>query len=137
MPRTIKTLLAFGAGLLIFAGSASAQLASGTLLNVPGDPALYFVINGYAARVPSPKIVECLQLSGHKVEKVTPQQLGSLPQAPFLVEGGDGRIFLVDGSQKRLVPNMADFNKRGYRQEQVMHLPAAMVNCIPDGTPLR
>jgi hypothetical protein len=133
----IKTLLIAAAALLTFAGATNAgQLASGTLLNVPGDTALYFVINGYAAHVPSPKVSQCLQLPGHEVVKVTKAQLDAMPKTPFLVEGGDGKIYRVDGERKRLVPNMDVFNRLGFKNEQVMHLPAAMVNCIPDGTPL-
>ena len=132
----IKTALIACACLLTFAGSATAQVASGTLLNVPGDSALYFVINGYAAHVPSPKVYQCLQLPGHDVQKITRAQLDSLPKTSFLVEGGDGHIYRVDGDRKRLVPNMDVFKRLGFNDAQVMHLPAAMVNCIPNGTPL-
>ena len=132
----IKTALIAFACLLTFAGSATAQIASGTLLNVPGDSALYFVINGYAAHVPSPAVSQCLQLPGHEVQKVTRAQLDTLPKTSFLVEGGDGKIYRVDGDRKRLVPNMDVFKRLGFKDAQVMHLPAAMVNCIPNGTPL-
>lgn len=136
MSKMLTTTLTTFACILALAGSASAQIASGTLLNVPGDTALYFVINGYAAHVPSVKVSQCLQLPGHEVQKVTRAQLDSLPKTSFLVEGGDGKIYRVDGDRKRLVPNMDVFKRLGFNDAQVMHLPAAMVNCIPDGTPL-
>ncbi len=122
---------------LCFSGQAIAGYANGTVLQVSGDNALYYVINGYAALIPSPRAFQCLQLGGHKKVTVSREQLQAMPKTAFLIKGGDNRIFRIDGEQKRLVPDMNTFRRLGFNDGEVIHLPQAMVNCLPKGPALR
>ncbi len=115
---------------------AMAGHANGTIIQVPGNERLYYVINGYAAHIPSPAVMQCLQLGKAGKVMVTQEELNKMPKSSFLVEGGDGKIYRVDGDVKRHVPNMDVFKKLGFNSSMVLHLPAAMVDCIRTGTPL-
>ena len=137
MQMLIRTALVFVTCILTIASLASAQFATGTQLQVPGDPAVYYVINGYATHVPSPTVYQCLNLAGHKAVSITRAQLNSMPKTAFLIQGGDGRVYRVDGDRKRHVPNMQVFKRLGFNNAEIIHLNPAMINCIPDGPALR
>lgn len=87
MLMLIRTALVVVTCILTIASLANAQFASGTQLQVPGDPAVYYVINGYATHVPSPTIYQCLNLAGHPLVSITRAQLNSMPKTAFLIEG--------------------------------------------------
>ena len=122
----------------LFLGSepAVAGHANGTILQVPGNERLFYVINGFAAHIPSPAVMRCLRLSdAHKV-MISQEEINRMPKSPFLIEGGDGKIYRVDGDVKRHVPNLEVFKKLGFTSSMVLHLTPEMVNCLRTGTPL-
>ena len=131
-----KLALSFG-GILALASFASAGgYDNGTIVKVAGDSALYYMINGYAAHVPSPAVFQCLALADHPVKIIGRDQLNAMAKASFLIEGGNGKIYRVDGDRKRWVPNLNVFKRLGFNDAQVIHMTPDMVNCIPEVTPL-
>lgn len=136
--RALKTQLFFAilVVLLLSCCPAYAQYNNGTIVQVIGDPALYYVINGYAAHIPSIKVFQCMQLERNKKVMITSEQLQSMPKTAFLIEGGDGKIYRVHEQYKRHIPNPQVFKKLKYNDAGVIHIPANQVSCIPDGPPL-
>jgi hypothetical protein len=131
------TLFLLLAATLCFSGQAMAGYANGTVLQVSGDNALYYVINGYAALVPSPRVFQCLQLGSNQKVMINREQLQAMPRTAFLVQGGGNRIYRIDGEYKRLVPDMNTFRRLGFNNGEIIHLAPAMVDCIPKGPALR
>lgn len=127
-------------GLTGFVGVAMALAGSyknGTVIKVQGASEIYYYINGYAAHVPTPKIMICMGLEKHKTESITQAQLKGFPETEFLVRGSDGKIYLIDGNYRRHFPSQEVFRKRGFNERQVIQVRDSVLQCIPEGTPLR
>lgn len=125
------------AAVLLYSAHAFAGFPNGTVLQVTGNDALYYVINGYAAHIPSIKVFQCMRLDSRRKVMISQEQMQAMPRTAFLIEGGDGRIYRVDGEYKRHVPNLDVFRRLGFNDAEVIHISADMVNCIPKGPPLR
>ena len=63
MKNLILPCLAALFALLLATRPAAAGHANGTIVQVAGNERLYYIINGYAAHIPSPRIMQCLQLT--------------------------------------------------------------------------
>jgi hypothetical protein len=113
--------------------SGYAAMNNGSLIQVPGSPSIYYLINGYAAHIPSVRVLECLRLKGKKIENISNDELNKLPKTAFLVKGSGNNIYRIDGESKRLVPNMQVFRRLGFNNDEIIHISDDMLNCIPKG----
>ena len=80
--------------------------------------------------------MQCLQLGSRKKVMLAQEQLQAMPKTAFLIEGGDGRIYRVDGESRRHVPSQEVFRRLGFNDSEVIHISADMLNCLPKGPPL-
>ncbi len=127
-------LSVFAAG---FANAAG--LENGTVLNVKGSPAYFLYINGYASPIPSPEVYQCLGLWKDRTPKakISQQQLDSMPKTAFLIRGSDRKVYRVNGSIRRLVPNGDVFKKLGFNEREIIEVADKSINCIKEGPPLQ
>lgn len=116
----------------------AASLENGTVLNVEGAPGFYLYVNGYASPIPSPDVYQCMGLWKKKTRnvKISKQQLDSMPKTAFLIRGSDRKVYRVDGSTRRLVPNAEVFRKLAFNEREVIDVADNTINCIKEGPPL-
>ena len=110
--------------------------SNGTVVQVSGKDTLYYVINGNAAHIPSPAVFQCLQLDRNKKAMITKERLDALPKTDFVIEGGDGKIYKVDGDRKRHITSPGTLKRLGISDSVIINVSPNMANCIPDGPPI-
>lgn len=115
----------------------AASWKNGTILQIQGAPEIYYVINGYAAHVPSMTVYNCMGLSKYRQATITSGELKQMPKTAFLIKGGGDRIFRVDGEYRRHVPNLQVFRKKGFNEQEIINVSDNVLRCIPEGPPLR
>lgn len=133
-------ILAAAMGILL-SGLAAAALAgpwgNGTIVQVRGSGDAYFVVNGYAAKVPSGKVFDCMGLRKNRSAKVTEGELAAMPKTAFLIRGGDGKVYRVDGDIRRHVSSKQAFRSKGFNEAEVIQVNDKVLSCIPEGPPIK
>ena len=132
-----KALLSIVVIFFVAGNGNAAGLENGTVLNVGGEKAFYYYINGYAAHIPSPPVYQCLELEKHPLVRITQAQLENMPKTAFLIRASDGQVYRVDGDTRRRVPNSDVFKKLGFNEEEVIDVTDEARNCIKNGPRLR
>lgn len=129
----LLVLSVFAAGIV-----NAASLENGMVLNVEGAPGYYIYVNGYASPIPSPEVYQCMGLWKKKTRnvKISKQQLDSMPKTAFLIRGSDRKVYRVDGSTRRLVPNAQVFKKLAFNEREIIEVADNTINCIKEGPPL-
>ena len=138
MKRLNKGLLLLVLSLFAAGIVHAADFKNGTVLNVKGSPAYYLYNNGYAPLIPSPEVFQCMGLWKDKTRtvEISKQQLDSMPKSAFLIRGSDRKVYRVDGTIRRHVPNAQVFKKLAFNEREVIEVSDITVNCIKEGPPL-
>jgi len=134
----IRKILVFVGVWLLFVGASSPAYSfeNGTILHVADSPELYFVVNGYAAPIPSQKVFDCLGLKKNRKARISRGQLDGMPKTAFLIRGSDRQLYRVDGDYRRLVPNKKVYHKKGFNENEVIGVQDGALMCLPKGPPL-
>ena len=117
----------------------AAGFKNGTVLILQEGLGYYYYINGYASVIPSPEVYQCMGLWKEKTRtaKITKQQLDSMPKTAFLIRGSDRKVYRVNGSIRRLVPNGEVFKKLGFNEREIIEVSDITIDCIKEGPPLQ
>jgi hypothetical protein len=112
------------------------ELRSGTIIRVTGKPALYYVINGYAAHIPTMTVFKCMDLDRHRQVNVSQRQLRNMPKTALLIRGNNERIYLIDGESRRHITNIGAFRRLGFHEDEIISVDKRALRCIRKGPPL-
>lgn len=109
----------------------------GTVLKSVSGTTLYFVTGAESlAGIPSPEVYNCLQLSKQNAYRLGQDKIDGLKKTKLLLRGPDGKIYLIEGTQKRHITSPAVFKKHEFDNAEVISISAPKLACIPDGKPV-
>jgi hypothetical protein len=141
MAMSKKKVMFIAVVCVLFCGLSVAALAgpwgNGTIIQVRGSGDAYFVVNGYAAKVPSGKVFKCMGLNKNRNAKVTESELAAMPKTAFLIRGSDGKVYRVDGDIRRYVSSKAVFHSKGFNESEIIEVNDGVFSCIPEGPPIK
>lgn len=127
--------------LLLLASSQNAwarTVKPGTIIKSPTGSTLYFVTPAESlAGIPSSEVYECLRLSKKTSYTIGQDKIDALKKTKLLLKGNEGKIYLIEGTQKRHIVSPAVFKKQGFDQGDVFAIPQSQLDCIGDGKPLK
>lgn len=120
-------------------GQASpAPELNGLILQLPGAPDLYLVLNGYRRLIPNSQTLQNLFVPN---ETVVPDiNIGLVSQGENLTAGAalaqsdtSSPVFLVSNGVRMWVPNMDIFNRYQFSVPQIRKVPQVVIDYVPNG----
>ena len=110
----------------------------GTLIKGTGDK-VYVIEGGQKLWIPNPSQFNSLGFDFGNVITVDDVELNTIPTNPSLpsgtvVKGRGERVYVIEGGQKRWIPNQAAFGALGFSPGDIVNLNDAELNAMPDGT---
>jgi hypothetical protein len=115
------------------------------LYQVPGDPTVYFVMNNTRRGVPDPETLFAMGYNWEMVQKITAQDMNSLPKGPNLPSRKDGslvqavnkpEVFVIEKGIRRHITDAETFNALKFDWNKIQQVSIADLNDIPAGPAL-
>lgn len=133
-----KVLAAAVGGATIGVTPAPAPELNGLLLQLPGAPQVYLVVNGFRRWVPDPGTFGNLFVNGATV--VQDIGIGAVSEGAPLTSGailaqGDAsaQVYLVSNGVKMWIPDPATFNRYQFNSANIKLLPQIVIDFLPNG----
>jgi len=136
--KTMMMAAAVGMVLVLGDNSSASTVKPGTVIKSVSGKTLYFVTGARSlAGIPSPEVYNCLELSKQNAYRMGQDKVDGLKKTKLLLRGPDGKIYLIEGTQKRHITSPAVFKKYKFDNQEVVSISAPKLACIPDGKPVR
>jgi hypothetical protein len=151
MSTALSTDLSAAAKKALAAAVGSAQVGvtpepmpqlNGLLLQLPGNPKVYLVINGYRCWVPDSATFNNLFVSGATI--VADINIGAISEGPPLTSGavlaqaaGSAPVYLVSNGVKMWIPSPDIFTRYQFNSKQILSVAPILINSIPNGPDLQ
>jgi hypothetical protein len=115
---------------------------NGLLLQLPGNPKVYLVLNAFRCWVPDPATFNNLFVAG---ATITPDiNIGVVSEGPALSSGAvlakstdSDRVYLVSNGVKMWIPSPAIFTRYQFNSAKVQVVAPILINSIPNGPDLQ
>lgn len=111
---------------------------NGLLLQLPGAPQIYLVLNGFRCWVPDPQTLANLFVSSRTI--VPDINIGVVAQGPALTSGavlaqaiGTAPCYLVTNGVKMWIPSSDIFNHYQFNQKNIQFVAPVLIDFIPNG----
>ena len=115
---------------------------NGLLLQLPGNPKVYLVVNGFRCWIPDSATFNNLFPSGATI--VQDINIGAISEGPPITSGavlaqasGAAAVYLVTNGQKCWIPSPDIFNRYQFNGGTVQVVAPILVNSIPSGPDLQ
>lgn len=133
---------------ILAAAAGSAQLGAtpephpelnGLLLQLPGNPKVYLVINGFRCWVPNPATFNNLFVPG---ATITPDvNIGVVSEGPALSDGAvlakstaADPVYLVSNGVKRWIPSQPIFQRYQFNAKNIQLVAPVIMDAVPSGS---
>lgn len=125
----------------------NSQFKDGSLVTDDSDR-VYLIALGGRRLIPDAKTFEALGYQQKNVQKISNQELKSIPEyAPLpisaiafkdgtLIKGSSPAVYVISDNKRRLIPDEATFNASGYKWENIRTISDRALNAIPELPPL-
>ena len=137
LQATTQQALAAAAGTQATTPEPMPQL-NGLLLQLPGAPQVYLVLNGYRCYVPDPGTFTNLFVSGATI--IQDINIGVVAEGQPLTSGavlaqasGSAPVYLVSNGVKCWIPTPAIFSRYQFNSGQIQVVAPILMNSIPNG----
>lgn len=110
------------------------KLAENSLVKQTDNPNVYLIRNGQKIPIPS---VEALTKSGfsiHDIKTASSKNIQDTITASLTKSASNDRVYLLKQNRKLLIPSAEDFEANGYQWENIVPIPEALANSIPNAT---
>ena len=111
---------------------------NGLLLQLPGAPQIYLVLNGFRCWVPDPQTLANLFVSNPSIFQDI--NIGVVAQGPALTSGavlaeanGSAPVYLVTNGVKMWIPTPDIFNRYQFKQASIQVVAPVLIDFIPSG----
>ena len=111
---------------------------NGLLLQLPGAPQVYLVLNGFRCWIPDPTTFNNLFVPGATV--YLDINIGVVSEGPAITSGavlaqaaGSPTIYLVTNGVKMAIPSPEIFNRYQFNWNTVQVVAPVLINFIPNG----
>ena len=111
---------------------------NGLLLQLPGAPQVYLVLNGFRCWVPDPATFNNLFVSGATI--IQDINIGVVSQGPALSSGavlaqaaGSPTVYLVTDGEKMAIPSADIFNRYQFNWNSIQVCAPVIINSVPNG----
>lgn len=111
---------------------------NGLLLQLPGNPNVYLVINGYRCWVPDSGTFTNLFISGATI--IQDINIGAVSEGPPLTSGAvlaqgssSPQVYLVSNGFKCWIPTPAIFSRYQFNASNIQGCAPVIINSVPNG----
>ena len=111
---------------------------NGLLLQLPGAPQVYLVLNGFRCWVPDPATFTNLFVSGATI--IPDINIGVVAEGQPLTSGavlaqasGSAPVYLVSNGVKSWIPTPAIFSRYQFNASKIQVVAPILINSIPNG----
>lgn len=139
LATTTKAALAAAVGTAqVGATSQPMPELNGLLLQLPGAPQIYLVLNGFRCWVPDTQTLANLFVSNPSIFQDI--NIGVVAQGPAITSGavlvqaaGLAPVYLVTNGVKMWIPTPDIFNRYQFNSSNIQSCSPVVINCIPNG----
>lgn len=148
MSTSLSNTSAAQVSAILAAAAGTAQLGAtpephpelnGLLLQLPGNPKIYLVINGFRCWVPNPTTFNNLFVPG---ATVTPDvNIGVVSEGPALSDGAvlakstvADPVYLVSNGVKRWIPSQEIFSRYQFNGANIQLVAPVIMDSVPSGS---